>query len=469
VIQPGQRTRRSVLLAIAAISLSGTALAQAPAPAGEPAPPPQPTETPTNPAAVDPSAPPLVPPPAPTVVNPAPVTALAPEPPKTTFPTMAGPALRLSEIFSFRPGILLQLWATGTQDSLRKQPSGDAGGWAQNIYLRRARFFVGGGLGKDLSYFILTESSNLGLGTSNADGSTNKNFTTFTIEDAFVDYKFNKFVSVQGGLMLIPFTRQTVQSSATYVPIDIAGVSATYINATSTSVIRDTSAQLKLNANENRFEGRFMISQGIRLPDGAGRAPGKNDLRYTGYLQYNFLDGEAGYVFNGQYFGRKKIAGLAVGLDYQKTGNDNPYFATSTAAFAAIPLHGGSAKDGDDEIAGQVSYLHFHNGRIPIAQLGQQDDVMAEAIYYNKKAKFGVFGKFEGRFFDGSKFLTMVPAPVKLDVQDTRLYGFGLKYYMAEAYANLCLQYSITQFPNQDSTIRNSASAIQLQLQLAYF
>lgn len=451
------------------MGLSGTALAQAPAaPAtpADPTPAPQPTETPSNPAAVDPNAPPLVPPPAPTPANPAPTTDAAPPPPKTTFPTMAGPALRLSEIFSFRPGILLQLWATGTQDSLRKTPGGDSGGWAQNVYIRRARFFIGGGLGKDLTYFLLTESSNLGLGTANADGSVSKNFTTFTIEDAFVDWKLNKNVSIQGGLMLIPFTRQTLQSSATYIPIDIAAVSATYINATQTSVIRDTGFQLKLNANENRFEARLMVAQGVRNPDGAGRAPGKNDLRLTGYAQYNFLDGEAGYVFNGQYFGRKKIAGLSAGLDYQKTGDDNPYFATSLTAFASIPLHGGSAKDGDDEIAGQVEYLHFHNGRIPTTLLGQQDDLMAEAIYYNKKAKLGVFGKFEGRFFDGDKFLAPT---VPLDVQDTRLYGVGLKYYLAEAYANLCLQYSLTQFPNQDSMIRNSANAIQLQVQLTYF
>lgn len=464
MIQGRQSSMRSLLFAVVALGLSGRAFAQQ----AEPAPPPQPTETPTNPATVDPNAPPLVAPPAPTLANPAPVTAMAPEPPKTTFPTMAGPALRLSEIFSFRPGILLQLWASGTQDSLKKA-NGDDGGWAQNVYLRRARFFVGGGLGKDLSYFFLTETSNLGLGTATPDGGVTKNFTTFTVEDAFLDYKFNKNVSFQGGLMLIPFTRQTLQSSATYIPIDIAGVSATYINALQTSVIRDTGFQLKLNANDNRFEARVMVSGGVRNPDGAGRAPGKNDLRFTGYLQYNFLDGESGYVFNGQYFGRKKMAGVAVGLDYQKTGSDNPYFATSATAFASIPLHGGNAKTGDDELAGQVEYLHFHNGRIPQAQLGQQDDLMVEAIYYNKAAKLGVFGKFEGRFFDSDK--SIAPG-VGLDVQDTRLYGGGLKYFLAEAYANLCLQYSLTQFPNQPTTgpgARNSANAIQLQLQLTYF
>ena len=458
MIQLGTRFRRSALLAVATLGISTSALAQTPPTTTDPAPAPQSTETPSNPATVDPNAPALTAPPIPTTAPPA-------EPPKTVFPTMAGPALRLSELFSIRPGFLLQIWATGVQDSLPKA-DGSSGDFAKNVYIRRARFYVGGGLGKNLSYFILTETSNNGLATLAADGSVSKNFTNFTIEDAFFDYKPNKHLSFQGGLQLVPFTRNILQSTGTYWAIDIAAVSATYLAALQTSQVRDTGFQVKVNALDSKLEIRGMVGQGIRVSDGAGRGPGKNDPRLSAYAQYNFFDPEAGYVFNGQYFGRKKVMGVAVGVDYEKTADENAYWATSATLFGAIPLKGADPKNGGDEVGGQIEYLHFHNGRIPVAQLGRQDDLLIELGYYNKAAKFSVFGKFEGRFFDGDDFL--MPG-VPLDVQDTRLYGGGVKYFFAEAYANLTLQYNYTMFPNQPSAARNSTSVIQMMAQVSYF
>jgi hypothetical protein len=69
-----------------------------------------------------------------------------------------------------------------------------------------------------------------------------------------------------------------------------------------------------------------------------------------------------------------------------------------------------------------------------------------------------VFGKFEGVFINGAG-----------DVADTRVFGGGVKYFLAEAIANITLQYSQTQFPNALPMTRNTANLIQLQLQLAYF
>lgn len=452
MIQFGKRNSLCTLLAVAVWSISASAFAQTPAP-----------PAPTQPAAGEPP-PSASPPAAEPVLTPAPAPAPAAEPPKTVFPAMAGPMLRLNEIFSIRPGLLFQFWAQAAQDSLPKA-DGSSGDFSKNVYMRRARVFLFGGIGKNLTWLILMENSNLGLATLNADGTVNKNFQPFQIGDLFLDYKVNKNVSVQAGLMVIPFARNIVQSSATYWPIDIGGVTATAINATQTDVLRDTGLQLKLNGRDNHFEVRAMVSQGIRLPDGAGRGPGKNDPRGTVFAQYNFFEPETGYVFNGQYFGRKKMAGLAAALDYQKTGDANPFWMVSGTAFASIPVHGADPKNGDDEIGGQVQFLHFHNGRIPTAVLGRQNDLLAELGYYNRDAKFAVFGKFEGRFFDSD---VLIAPGVSLDANNTRLFGGGLRYYFAEAYAHATLQYNFTQFPNQPSMARNSTNVIQLQLQLSY-
>jgi len=479
VIQPGKRNRRCALLVVAAMGVSGTVLAQPTPPAPEPAPAPAPAAEP--PPADQPAANPANPPtPGPPPVAAQPPVA-PPAPPPTAFPTMTGPALRLSDLFTFRPGVFLQIWGNFTQDAF-KQTNGDSGAFAKNIYMRRARFFLGGSIGQSLTYFLLWETANLGQPLANADGSTNKQQLTFAFNDAYLDFKVNPNVSIQAGLMLIPFTRNILQSTSTYWALDIGGVSASYIAATQTSTLRDTGAQVKINAADNHFELRGMVSEGVRLSDvtapsavppaAVARNAGKNDPRFTAFAQYNFLDPDVGYVFNGQYFGRKRIAGIAGGVDYQSI-TDNPYFATSATAFAAIPLKGPDPKNGGDEIGGQVEYLHFHGGGAAIPKvgaqpglppalggLGKQDALLVEAGYYNKAAKLSVFGKFEGRFF-------------KDDTQkagNQRIYGVGVKYFLAEQIANLTLMYSLAQTPDRpDNAIRNDVNAIQLQLQVGYF
>ena len=488
MIQLGKRNRRCALLVVAALGVSGNVLAQ-PAPAPEPAPPA------TEPPPANPPEPANPPVPGPPPVAPqAPVT--PPAPPATSFPTMTGPALKLSDLFSIRFGVFTQLWANFTQDAF-KQTNGDGGGFSKNLYLRRARFFLGGGIGDKITYFMLWETANLGQPLANADGSTNKQLLTFAFNDAYLDFKLNPSLSIQTGLMLIPFTRNILQSTSTYWALDVGGVSATYIAATATSTLRDLGVQVKINAADNHFELRGMVSEGVRLGDltvssatpppppapnpPPARNPGKNDPRLSAYAQYNFLDPDTGYVFNGQYFGRKKIAGIGAGVDYQSL-TENPYFATSATLFAAIPINGPDPKNGGDEIGGQIEYLHFHGGGVvlnpntmlPVGPpqpglpttaggLGKQDALLVEAGYYNKASKFSVFGKFEGRFF-------------KEDAQkpgNQRIYGVGVKYFLAEQIANLTLMYSLTQFPDLPSPgvadIRNSVNALQLQLQVGYF
>jgi hypothetical protein len=466
VIQSGKRTRRSALLVVAALSVSGNVLAQ-PAPTPDQA---QPATPPSDQPGTDanPANPPA---PGPPPVAAQPPAVAAPGPAATGFPTMAGPALKLSDLFTWRPGILLQLWGNFTQDAA-KQPGGDSGGFTKNFYARRARFFIGGSVGASLSYFMLWETANLGQPLANADFTTNKQFTTFAFNDAYVDFKLNPNLSIQAGLMLIPFTRNILQSTGTYWTLDVGAVSATYIAATQTSTLRDTGVQVKVNALDNHFELRGMASEGVRQGDNTpatgapARGAGKNDPRLTAFAQYNFLDPDTGYVFNGQYFGRKKIAAIAAGVDYQSIAS-NPYFATSVTGFAAIPVHGADPKNGGDEFGGQVEYLHFHGGGVApgstVAQtLFKQDALLVEGGYYNQAGHFSLFGKFEGRFFTDAA----------LKPNNSRVYGVGVKYFLAEALANLTLMYSLTQAPNLPdaaAALRNDVNAIQLQLQVTYF
>jgi hypothetical protein len=489
VIRLGKRNQRCALLvAVAAFGISANALAQAPAPVPDAANPPPASPEPATPAE-PPAAPPAV------VAPPPPAPVVMPEPPKPTYPTVLGGQLvKINDIFSFRPGILLQLWGVLGQD-LNPKSNGDAGGFSKQLYMRRARMFLTGGIGSQLSYTILFESGNLGQANTNAaTGAVDKGFSQgiapagtanpLGIYEAYLDYKFNPNVSIQAGSMLIPFTRNILQSSSTYLQIDIAGVSAQYLAATQTNTLRDTGLQLKINALQNKLEVRAMVSQGMKLADtddpvaGVTRTAGKNNPRVTGFLQYNFLDGDSGYVFNGQYFGKKRILALAVGADYQNvdtTGDkDNAYFAESATLFAAIPLKGADPAGGD-EVAGQFEYVHYHGGGgAPASGLFKRDGYLGELSYYSKAAKLSVFGQFQMISLDGAPEVNKV-------ITNTQIFGGGIKYFLAEQVANLTLQYNYQMWPDAPKTnaeattamlpalaSRNPTSQLQLQLQLSY-
>lgn len=471
---PGKRSARCCLPLVVGLLLHApaafgqAAAPAAPLPAAPPGPPPSPLPatddpTPTPEPASEPALPAAPPAPAPAPPPPA-----AAEPPKPTFPSMAGNYLRLGEVFSIRPGLLLQVWAQGLQDGLPRSADDD-GNFSKNIYFRRARLFFAGGITSKLSYFLLWESGNLGLATQNPDRTVSKNFTAYSFNDVFLDAKLPANLSLQAGLMLVPFNRNILQSTATYWTLDIASTSATFLAGTATGALRDTGIQLKSNALDNRFEARVMVSQGIRAADLPGRAPGKNLPRVTAYAQYQLFEPEPGYVFGAQYFGRKKVAGVSAGFDYQKLPEaDEAYWAASGAAFASIPLHGANAKEGGDELGGLVQYLHFDNGTsIPSAALAQQDDLLVEASYYNKAAKLSVFGKYESRWFADNP---VAPgSAITFDINDSRLYGIGLKYFLAEAYANITLAWNHTRFPNQPEAARNPVNQLAMQLQLFYY
>jgi Phosphate-selective porin O and P len=384
--------------------------------------------------------------------------------PATLFPTM-GPTneLVLGENFFIRPGLLLQGWSELMQDRV-VQPDGEDGDYQWNTYLRRARIFFAGGVFKKVTYLLLLEAANLGRTTTEPDGTTSKAFDTLVFQDAFLSLNVHQAFSIQAGLMLSPFSRNILQSTSTYTSLDILATSATFLTSIETSALRDTGVQVKGQLLGDRLEYRLGAFQGIRQDsEQEGAAGGKNPPRFLGYLQYNFLDTETGYVFNGMYFGKKRVLGVAGGFDYQRL--DGPdveaYWAVSASAFLNYPLAGAS-KEGGDEISALVQWLHFDPGTTvaePPAGFADQDDIAGELGYYNKALKGSVFGKVELRMHEEEMF----------EASDLRIYGGGLKYFLAEAAANVTLAYNRIETPNAPEAALNPVNQLVMQLQLAYY
>lgn len=463
----------SLVISLFILSVSGSAAAQTqpggdqaaaqPAPAqpiaaAQPAPAPEPAPDPAAPE----EEPAAEPPPAPQPVerDDEAATAVA----KPAFPTM-GPSneLVLGENFFIRPGLMLQGWSELLQDRV-VQPDGEDGDYQWNSYLRRARIFFAGGVFKKLTFLLLLEAANLGRTTTAPDGNATKAFDTLVFQDAFLSLNLHQAFSLQAGLMLSPFCRNILQSTSTYTSLDVLTTSATFIGSVETSALRDTGVQAKGQLLADRLEYRIGFFQGIRQDSSQeGAAGGKNPPRFVGYLQYDFLDTETGYVFNGMYFGKKRVLGVAGGFDYQKLdGPDvDAYWAVSAAAFLNYPL-GGPSKEGGDEISALVQWLHFDPGTTlaaPPVGIADQDDIAAELGYYNKALKGSLFGKVELRMHEEEMF----------EAGDLRIYGGGLKYFLAEAAANITLAYNRIETPNAPEAALNPVNQLVMQLQLAYY
>jgi hypothetical protein len=223
----------------------------------------------------------------------------------------------------------------------------------------------------------------------------------FLVQDAFVEYKMADAFRLDGGLMLVPLSRNTLQSTLSYYTLDISPIATVNNTATQSSGLRDLGFQARGFVDHDRLQYR------LGLFDGARNAVSGNSLRTAGYLQYDFLDRETGYTFVGTALGKQRILAVDAGFDTQGS-----YRAFSGNVAASLPVHNG------DEIGGQVQFIHY-DGRNMFTAIPRQNDYLAEAGYYVKRAKLQPFAKFEAEKFAGTAL-----------TKDYNKWGGGASYYV---------------------------------------
>jgi hypothetical protein len=156
---------------------------------------------------------------------------------------------------SLKLGALTQVQAEWLDDA-------DRSGTAQNLFVRRIRVLLGGKLGERVSFFLDTDSPNLGKG--GADG--RKNEATLYIQDLVVTYEASPAVKVEGGMLLLPLAYKTGQSAATLLAVDYGPHSFVASSPTQCRVGRDHGLQGRLYPLRPAPR-----AAGGRLPGGAGR------------------------------------------------------------------------------------------------------------------------------------------------------------------------------------------------------
>jgi hypothetical protein len=347
-----------------------------------------------------------------------------------------------SEDVTLKFGIQGQFWADYTQDATA--PSAGNQGYAQNFYLLRARLMMAGTIGDNISFFFQTDDPKLGLsptGTAATKTLTTGNATEpgFIIQDAWAAYKVNKYLELSGGEMLVPNSRQGLQSTLSYYTVNISSVSTVSNSALVESALRDVGFQ----ARGYFFDDRLQYRGGIF--DGERDANGRNAPRPALYLQYDFFDREKEYAYAGTALGKRKILAVDVGGDKQGT-----YRSLTANVASDTPVNGG------DEIGLNFNVLHF-DGRTKFPTLADQTNYLMEAAYYFHKAKLQPFAKFETQDFvaavNGAK--------------DINRWATGANYYLHGQNLKWTFQYT-RALPQNGSTIRPS-NELTMQLQVFYY
>lgn len=264
--------------------------------------------------------------------------------------------IKVNDDVNFKLGVLGQFQGDWLED-----PGTDE---TQNLFIRRVRLLFGGQVAKNVTFFVETDSANLGKTLTGA-----KNITpSVIVQDAYGEFKASDAFALDAGLMFIPFSRNSLQSAASLLPIDYSAYTFSQSAPTQSSTGRDTGFQAKGYFLANRLEYRVGAFQGVR------DARSHNGFRYAGRLQYNVFDPEVGFFYTGTYLGKKKILAAGAAFDVQER-----YRAFDGDVFTDYPV-------GPGALTAQLDLNRF-DGDTTLASLPKQNDVLLEVGYLLRASK----------------------------------------------------------------------------------
>lgn len=213
---------------------------------------------------------------------------------------IAGPQLNIAEDGSawIKPGFLGQVHYRYNSNAADKE----------DFYLRRGRFILVGQVMDGVKFFVETDNDKAGM---NGVGSVSTD-----IQDAFVDFRILDLEGsthwVKGGLILLPFSFESVGSAASLLGLDYNAEQIKFVNS---FVWRDYGAELHGNVTK-RFAYRVGVFDGYDSPDSI-----KNDearLRFTGHFAFNLIgDVETGWFYSQNRLGKSDFLTIGAGFDVQ--------------------------------------------------------------------------------------------------------------------------------------------------------
>jgi hypothetical protein len=108
-------------------------------------------------------------------------------------------------------------------------------------------------------------------------------------------------MALDGGEMIVPFSRNGLHSTLSYLTLDISPISTVSNAGTQNTALRDIGFEAK-----GFFDHDHLLYRVSEL-GGQRDANGHNSMRTVGYLQYDFFNPEKGYRFPGAMLGKQRF------------------------------------------------------------------------------------------------------------------------------------------------------------------
>jgi hypothetical protein len=394
----------------------------------------------------------LQPPADPAVTDPA----VPPEPTPPPPPPAAPGGLKIEgNGASLKLGFLVQPAFEYTSQSLTSSTANGA------FFLRRMRLMAGLTVGSNLEFFFETDSPNLGKNAGVNPTSFGNTSALALVQDAFVTWKVMDEFKLDGGMMLIPFTHNSVQGATTLYGWDYFASSFMQSGGFANFAGRDVGAQAR-GLVIGHLEYRLGVFTGKRDAVAMmGMAPpSRTSLRLAGRVQYNVFDPETAYFYAGTYGGTKKILSFGAGVDHHES-----YTAFAVDGFFDWPV-------GPDVVTAQFAVLHYNGGTwmgIPtlpptmgVAVPKKVTAVVGEAGYRISQLKLSPILRVENQ----SATVDPPMDPMIVASPSVLRFSAGLAWWLMGQTVNVKLFYT---YVKPDNSIFRTYNQLNLQVQLYVF
>jgi hypothetical protein len=268
---------------------------------------------------------------------------------------------------SIRLGVLAQ-----PQGEWLENPDGDSA--ARNLFLRRLRLLVGGKVGERFTFFLDTDSPN--LGKAGADGRRSE--TSIYIQDLVLTWQVSRSFKIDVGKLLVATSYHSGQGATTLLGIDYSPYSFVTSAPIGLQAGRDYGLAGRGYLFKDHLEVRAGAYQGVR---GEGAT---NPFRTAGRVVWYPFDARTDFFYPGTTFGTRKV--LAVGLSHDRQSG---YQATGADVYLDVPV-GGNA------VTAQANFVHLDGGAL-LPSLAEQDALFVEAGYFVRALKVSPWLQYSRR------------------------------------------------------------------------
>ncbi len=269
------------------------------------------------------------------------------------------------------------------QPQLETLETADEQATSANLFIRRLRLMFGGVVSERWSFFIETDSPNIGKGNTGTGATSGiKEAGDIFVQDAFVTYTQNDAFKVDAGMMLMPHSRNGGQSAATLLAVDYGPYTFLASGPSAERVGRDYGVQLRGYPAKQRLEYRLALTQGIRGTEA------RNPMRVSGRVVYYPFGAETGFFYAGTFQGTKKQIGIGGSFDAQKD-----FRIYSADGFVELPTFNKT-----QGFTVQANWMRYDGGTM-IAALPRQNTWLFEAGYHLFSHRLTPFVQYQARDF----------------------------------------------------------------------